>query len=88
MSYATFPQNGLTLETTVVVKAEYLADTHTISVTVDGKPFHDMPRLMIDALYHRAMDTLLKLCRQLVNECNCDPYEVDQLKTAAAAKFA
>ena len=83
MGNATFPQNGLSVESAVVIKAAYEADSHRIVITVNGSPFESCSKPTRKVLAAQAIDVLLELESSLLHQYNAEPTEVECLMIAA-----
>jgi len=87
MNRTNFPQNGLSVESTVVVKAEYHADSHSVKVTINGSPFESASSVTREANAARAVDILMELESTLIHMYNADSEEVERLIGAARDKL-
>lgn len=83
MNNANFPQNGLSVESTVVIKAEYHADSHTVSVTINGGAFSAASKATRDANRDTAIDVLRELESTLIYQYNTEQSEVERIMGAA-----
>ncbi len=83
MNNANFPQNGLSVESTVVIKAVYCAESHSVKVTLNGSPFGVASTLSRRRYAAEALDVLGELECTLMHQYNADPEEVERLISKA-----
>jgi hypothetical protein len=83
MDNTNFPQNGLSVESTISIKAEYHADSHSVNVTLNGAPFGYATTLNRQRYAGVALDVLGELECSLMHQYNTDPEEVERLISKA-----
>ena len=80
-----FPNGGLSVDSTVSVVAAYDAETHTLSVTLNGSPFASATEASRKMHRDHAIDVLRELDTTLHNMYNVDPEEFRDLFAEAHA---
>ena len=88
MNHTNFPQNGVSVESTLVIKAEYCADSHSVKLTINGSPFESADLAVRKANSARALSVLLSMESTLLHQYGCEPYEVEQVVDKARRHLA
>ena len=83
MDNTNFPQNGLSVESTISIKAVYCAESHSVKVTLNGTPYGVAPTLSRRRYSGEALDVLGELECTLMHQYNTDPEEVERLISKA-----
>ena len=79
MNRTNFPQNGVSVESTLVIKAEYCAESHSVKLTINGSPFESADLATRKAYSAGALDVLRTMESTLLHQYGCEPYEVEQV---------
>lgn len=88
MSRANFPASGLSVESTVVIKAAYDAEKHAITLTINGSPYEGASKATRQAHANMAQDVILELESVLIHQYSADENEVRALSANARRKLA